>query len=113
MIKTNYVLDNKELSYELLEDGYKIYLDGQDFIHQYEPYIPDHNKSYEENAIAQIEELVAMHENALKEQQEKLEAEQKAEQEKAQLLEQIALQDEAINELASLVSELMMAKEVE
>lgn len=113
MIKTNYVLDNKELSYEILEDGYKIYLDGMDFIHQYEPYIPDHNKSYEENAIAQMEELVAMHENALKEQQEKLEAEQKAEQEKAQLLEQIALQDEAINELASLVSELMMAKEVE
>lgn len=113
MIKTNYVLDNKELSYELLEDGYKIYADGGDFIHQYEPYIPDKTKTYEENAIAQIEELVAMHEQALKEQQEKLEAEQKAEQEKAQLLEQIALQDEAINELASLVSELMMAQESE
>jgi hypothetical protein len=113
MIKTDYVLDNKELSYELLEDGYKIYLDGGDFIHQYEPFIPNPKMTYEENAVAQIEELVAMHENALKEQQAKLEAEQKAEQEKAQLLEQIALQDEAINELASLVSELMMAKEAE
>lgn len=113
MIKTDYVFDNKSVSYEVLEDGYKIYLDGMDFIHQYEPYIPDKAKTYEENAIAQIEELVAMHEQALKEQQEKLEAEQKAEQEKAQLLEQIALQDEAINELASLVSELMMAQESE
>lgn len=113
MIKTNYVLDNKELSYEILEDGYKIYLDGGDFIHQYEPFIPNPKLTYEENAIAQMEELVAMHEQALKEEQAKLEAEQKAEQEKAQLLEQIALQDEAINELASLVSELMMAKEVE
>ena len=87
-----------------MEDGYKIYLDGVAWIHQYEPYIPDKNLSYEENAIKQIEEIVAMHENALKEEQAKLEAEQ----EKAQLLEQVKLQDEAINELASLVSELMM-----
>ena len=97
IIKTNYVLDNKELSYEVLEDGYKIYLDGGDFIHQYEPYIPNPSISYEENAIAQIEELVAMHENAKNEQVEK-----------EQLMEQVKLQDEAINELASLVSDLMM-----
>ena len=97
IIKTNYVLDNKELSYEVLEDGYKIYLDGGDFIHQYEPYIPNPSISYEENAIAQIEELVAMHENAKNEQMEK-----------EQLIEQVKLQDEAINELASLVSDLMM-----
>lgn len=30
-------------------------------IHQYEPYIPDHSKSYEENAIAQIYELMVGH----------------------------------------------------
>ena len=60
IIKTNYVLDNKELSYEVLEDGYKIYLDGGDFIHQYEPFIPNPKMTYEENAVAQIEELVAM-----------------------------------------------------
>ena len=102
MIKTNYVLDDKELSYELLEDGYKIYLDGGDFIHQYEPFIPNPKMTYEENAVAQIMELVAMHENAKNEQIEK-----------EALLEQVKLQDEAINELASLVSELMMTKESE
>lgn len=102
MIKTNYVLDNKELSYEVLEDGYKIYLDGMDFIHQYEPFIPNPKLTYEENALAQMEELVAMHENAKNEQMEK-----------EALMEQVKLQDEAINELASLVSELMMAKESE
>lgn len=50
---------SKDLYYELTEDGYYIY-DRNDplfRIHQYEPYIPDHSKSYEENAIAQIEEL--------------------------------------------------------
>ena len=102
MIKTDYVFDNKEVSYEVLEDGYKIYLDGGDFIHQYEPYIPDKTKTYEENALAQIEELVAMHENAKNEQMEK-----------EALMEQVKLQDEAINELASLLSELMMTNESE
>lgn len=102
MIKTDYTFDNKSVSYEVLEDGYKIYLDGQDFIHQYEPYIPDHSKTYEENAVAQIEELVAMHEHAMNEQMEK-----------EALMEQVKLQDEAINELASLVSELLMAQESE
>ena len=57
-------------------------------------YYEDHLK---QNAIAQIEELVAMHENAKNEQMEK-----------EQLIEQVKLQDEAINELASLVSDLMM-----
>lgn len=49
----------KDLYYELTSDGYYIY-DRNDplfKVHQYEPYIPDHSKSYEENAIAQIEEL--------------------------------------------------------
>lgn len=49
----------KNLYYELTTDGYHIY-DRNDplfHIHQYEPYIPDHSKSYEENAQAQIEEL--------------------------------------------------------
>ena len=94
---TNYSIDNKQVSYEVIENGYKIYLDGQQWIHQYEPYIPNPSISYEENAIAQIEELVAMHENAKNEQMEK-----------EQLIEQVKLQDEAINELASLVSDLMM-----
>ena len=97
MIEPNYSIDNKQISYEVTDDGYKIYLGGNPWIHQYEPYIPNPSISYEENAIAQIEELVAMHENAKNEQMEK-----------EALIEQVKLQDEAINELASLVSDLMM-----
>ena len=85
------------ITYEILENGYRINLDGKPWIHQYEPYIPNPSISYEENAIAQIEELAAMHENAKNEQMEK-----------EALIEQVKLQDEAINELASLVSDLMM-----
>ena len=97
MTNTNYSIDNKQISYEVTDNGYKIYLDGQLWIHQYEPYIPNPSISYEENALAQMEELVAMHENAKNEQVEK-----------EALMEQVKLQDEAINELASLVSDLMM-----
>lgn len=51
----------KELYYELTSDGYYIY-DHEDplfRVHQYEPYIPDPSKTYEENAIAQMAELTA------------------------------------------------------
>ena len=49
----------KDLYYEIYENGYHIYDRNNSLfhIHQYEPYIPDHTKSYEENAQAQIEEL--------------------------------------------------------
>ena len=49
----------KDLYYEITENGYHIY-DRNDplfHVHQYEPYIPDPSKSYEENAQAQIEEI--------------------------------------------------------
>lgn len=52
----------KDLYYELTENGYHIY-DRNDplfHVHQYEPYIPDHTKSYEENAQAQIHEFIIM-----------------------------------------------------
>ena len=51
----------QDLYYVIEENGYHIY-DRNDplfHIHQYEPYIPDHSKSYEENAQAQIAELTA------------------------------------------------------
>lgn len=51
----------KDLYYTIEENGYHIY-DRNDplyHIHQYEPYIPDKSKTYEENAIAQIAELTA------------------------------------------------------
>ena len=49
----------KDLYYVIEENGYHIYdrNDSLFHVHQYEPYIPDHTKSYEENAQAQIEEL--------------------------------------------------------
>lgn len=47
----------KNYTYEITNDGYYILINGEKVIHQYEPYIPDKSKSYEENAIAQIEEL--------------------------------------------------------
>ena len=49
----------QDLYYTIEENGYHIY-DRNDplfHIHQYEPYIPDPTKSYEENAQTQIEEL--------------------------------------------------------
>ena len=72
MKETNYSIDNKQISYEVTDDGYKIYSDGQLWIHQYEPYIPNPSISYEENAIAQIEELYNGYQASLKEQQEQV-----------------------------------------
>ena len=64
MIKTNYTYDNKEVSYEVVEKGYKIYLGGVLWITQEKPYIPYPELSYEENAIKQIEEICAAEEEA-------------------------------------------------
>ena len=49
----------KDLYYEITENGYHIYdrNDALFHVYQYEPYIPDKTKSYEENAQAQIESL--------------------------------------------------------
>lgn len=45
------------ITYEVLDDGYMLYLDGEKWIHQFEPFIPNPDLTYEENAIAQIESL--------------------------------------------------------
>ncbi len=64
----------RNYTYEVTENGYYILLNGKRWMHQYENdkecYIPDKNKSYEENAIAQIEELKKSDEEALKKQNE-------------------------------------------
>ena len=52
----------KIYTYEVTENGYYILINEKKVIHQYEPYIPDKSKSYEENAKAQIEELKASEE---------------------------------------------------
>lgn len=57
MIKTEYKFDGKELSYEILEDGYLIYLDGQKWIKQ-DSYLPYKKETLEESCIAHIEAIV-------------------------------------------------------
>lgn len=60
MIKYNkQTHDNRDVYYDILDDGFKIYI-GQSVrptFHQYEPYIPDPSKSYEENALMMCEDL--------------------------------------------------------
>ena len=49
-------------TYKIDDNGYHIYSteDPSFHIHQYEPYIPDHTKTYEENAQLQIKQLESM-----------------------------------------------------
>lgn len=47
------------LTYKVVENGYEIYNEGRLWITQYEPYIPNPSLSYEENAKAQMAELLA------------------------------------------------------
>lgn len=56
------------LTYNILENGYQILNDGKVWIEQIEPFIPDKSKSYEENAKAQIAELLQQQESAKQEQ---------------------------------------------
>ena len=53
-----------DLYYVIEENGYHIYdrNDSLFHIHQYEPYIPNKSLSYEENAQAQIAELMTQEE---------------------------------------------------
>lgn len=46
------------LTYEILENGYVIKNNGEVWIEQVEPFIPDRTKSYEENAKEQIQEIL-------------------------------------------------------
>ena len=57
-INTQKLVNGQEISYEITEIGYNIYLGEALWITQYEPYIPNKELSYEENAIAQINEIV-------------------------------------------------------
>lgn len=48
---------DKKYTYEVVENGYFILIDGVKSIHQYEPYILNKNLSYKENAKEQIKEM--------------------------------------------------------
>ena len=51
--------DNKVIQYEILNNGFRIYVGSRKYpaIEQLKPFIPDPNKSYEENAIEMCESL--------------------------------------------------------
>ena len=57
-INTQKCVNEQEISYEVTDNGYNIFLGDTLWITQYEPYIPKKELSYEENAIAQINEIV-------------------------------------------------------
>lgn len=58
MKNTDYVVDGRTVAYDILDDGYKIYLGDTEWIHQYEPFIPYPELGYEGSCLKQIEELV-------------------------------------------------------
>ncbi len=53
------------LSYLVSDDGYDIYLDNVLWISQHEPYIPIKTKTYEENAVIQINQLIEIYNEAI------------------------------------------------
>lgn len=62
-----YNFDGSILTYEVESNGYTILKDGKAWVVQHDPYIPDKSKSYEENAIMQIEELIRSSEESKQE----------------------------------------------
>lgn len=60
MIQTDKTFDGKPISYEVISDGYEIYLDGILWIRQRGENGKPISlfKSYEENCLMQIEEIV-------------------------------------------------------
>ena len=62
MINTDKTFDGQVVSYELFDDGYEIYLDGTLWIKQRGEYSKpiDKDKSFEENCLAQIEEITTV-----------------------------------------------------
>lgn len=51
-------MEELNLTYEIVENGYYILNNGTRWIEQLEPFIPNKTKSYEENAKAQMEEIL-------------------------------------------------------
>lgn len=61
MINTEKTFGNKSIAYEVLSDGYEIYLSGKLWISQRGQYGKPifEEMTYEENCLAQIEEITA------------------------------------------------------
>ena len=62
MISTTYTFNSKPISYEVLSNGYAIYLDGKLWIKQIEPYMPYPSMSYENGCLEQIKEICSVKE---------------------------------------------------
>ena len=62
MTNTDKTINGQAISYEIFSDGYEIYLDGTLWIKQRGQYGKpvDSAKSYEENCLAQIEEITTV-----------------------------------------------------
>lgn len=62
MTNTNKTFNEQAISYEIFEDGYEIYLDGTLWIKQRGEYSKPTDKelSYEENCLAQIDEITTV-----------------------------------------------------
>lgn len=58
MTKTEYIINGQEVSYNVTEDGYDVYLGSKPWISQHEPHIPYSELGYEEGCLKQIEQLV-------------------------------------------------------
>ena len=52
---------NENISYEIVDNGYKIYLDGKLWIEQLDEFAKpiDANKTYEENCLLQLADITA------------------------------------------------------
>lgn len=58
-MSAEYPIHNDIITYEVFSDGYDIYMNNRPWISIREPGIPYPDKSYAENAIAQINEYIA------------------------------------------------------
>lgn len=67
MITSSYTLGEAELKYEVLENGFKIYIGNNQnpTYYQYDPWIPYPGKSYEENALIMCKQLHDDYEKSL------------------------------------------------
>lgn len=74
-VKTDKVVDGKSISYEVIGNGYTIFLGEKPWIEQIEPYIPYPELGYEGSCLKQIESITVPIAPALEERLEKLEQE--------------------------------------
>ena len=58
MITTDYIINGRSVSYEIVENGYTIYRDEQPWFIEREPSLPYPELSFEEGCLKEIESLV-------------------------------------------------------